>query len=116
MVRSLALVLGLLFLGEIATALVDAPIPGAALGLALLAASLVIQGGPSAELEGLFAGVAPNAPLLFVPAAAGIVANLDLLALFWVQVVAAVVLGTAVTLLVAGLCAQALLRLERRAA
>lgn len=116
MIRALALVLGLLFLGETLAFLIGVRIPGAALGLAALVVLLAIAGGPDAEMERLFDGVAPNAPLLFVPAAAGIVANLDLLALFWMQVAAAVVLGTAATVLVAGLCAQALLRFDRRAA
>ena len=116
MVRVLALVLALLFCGEAIAALLGVPIPGAALGLAALTAHLAIKGGPDPVMERVFDGVAPNAPLLFVPAAAGIVANLDLLALFWVQFVAAVVLGTGATLIVAGLCAQALLRPARRTA
>lgn len=116
MVRVLALVLALLFGGETAAALLALPIPGAALGLAALVVLLAIRGGPHHEMERLFDGVAPNAPLLFVPAAAGIVANLDLLALFWAQFVAAVVLGTGATLIAAGLCAQALLRTTRQSA
>ncbi len=116
MVRVLALVLALLFCGETAAALLDVPIPGAALGLAALTAHLAIRGGPDPEMARLFDGAAPNMPLLFVPAAAGIVANLDLLTLFWAQFVAAVVLGTGATLLVAGLCAQAMLRFVRQSA
>lgn len=116
MTRSVAIVLILLILGEAITERFALPIPGAALGLATLMVMLGIRGGPDPEMERLFDGVAPNAPLLFVPAAAGIVANLDLLTLFWAQFVVAVVFGTGATLIVAGLCAQTLLRAARRAA
>ncbi len=114
MVRALALVLALLFAGETATALMNINIPGAALGLAGLALLLATRGGPDAEMERLFDGVAPNAPLLFVPAAVGVVANLDLVAQFWAHFAVAVVLGTSATLILAGWCAQALLRRRGR--
>ncbi|SER87896.1 LrgA family protein [Tranquillimonas rosea] len=116
MIRAFALALGLLFVGELATTLMNAPIPGAALGLTAVVALFALRGRPDPDLERLFDGVAPHTPLLFVPTAAGLVAHVDLLALFWVPIVVAVVLGTATTLVVAGLCAQALLCSERSAA
>lgn len=110
MVRALAMTLALLFVGETTAACLDLPIPGAALGLVGLAAILAATGGPDPAMAQLFDGVAPNAPLLFVPAAVGVVANLDVLELFWAHFAVAVILGTAMTLVVAGLCAQVLLR------
>lgn len=84
--------------------------------MGFLALWLINWGGPDAAIAQLFDTTAPHFPLLFVPAAVGVVANLDLLALFWAQFVAAVVLGTCATILVAGLCAQALLRSARQSA
>ena len=116
MIQSLALILLLLFVGETVAASVGWPVPGAALGLFGLAVYLGVTGGPDADLERLFDGLAPNVPMLFVPAAAGVIANLDLLASSWLYVLVAVVLGTGATLMTAGLCAQALLGGARRPA
>jgi holin-like protein len=48
--------------------------------------------------------------LFFVPAAVGVIASLDVLAFAWLYVAAAIVVGTAVTILVTGVVAQSLLR------
>lgn len=110
MVHALASLLALLLLGETTVALLEVPVPGAALGLAGLAATFALRGSAHEEMTRLFDAIAPNVPLLFVPAAVGVVANLDILALFWAHFAVAVVLGTSVTMVVSGFCAQALLR------
>lgn len=111
---ALALVTCLLVAGETAASLFHLPVPGAALGLLGLAALLAARGGPDPTMERLFDGVAPHAPILFVPMAVGVVASREALALFWAHLAVAVVVGTAATLVVTGLCAQALLRRTER--
>lgn len=109
MVRSAAIVLTLLICGDAIAEHFDLPIPGAALGLVVLAATFWALGGPDKGSEELFDFAAPYFPLFFVPAAVGVVANLDVLASAWVHVIVAVIAGTAVTLLATGLVAQALM-------
>lgn len=60
-------------------------------------------------MAALFDAVAPRFQLLFVPAAVGVVANLDLLAASWISFAAAIVAGTAIAIVVTGLLVQALL-------
>lgn len=110
MIHALAFVFGLLLLGEIFAAVSGLPVPGAALGLAALAAAIASSGGPSSEMGRLFDAVAPHVPLLFVPATVSVIARLDDIAQVWAYLAVAAIPGTALTLAVAGLAAQALLK------
>jgi holin-like protein len=111
MTQAAAVALVLLILGEAIAETFALPIPGSALGLCALAAGFAILGRPDEGSEALFDLVAPYFPFFFVPAAVGVVANLDLLAFAWMHVVAAIVAGTAATITVTGLTVQALLRI-----
>jgi holin-like protein len=111
MVRSIAILLLLSALGDAVANWSQLPVPGPAVGLGLLVGIFVIRGAPDQGLAKLFDAVSPFFPLFFVPAAAGIVANLELFAHAWVHVLAAVVLGTVATIAVTGIVAQLLLRM-----
>lgn len=110
MIRSAAIVLCLLIAGDVAAELYAMPVPGAALGLAALTLAFAALGGPDRGAEELFDFAAPYFPLFFVPAAVGVVANLDMLSFAWTYLLVAIVAGTAVTLLATGLVFQSLLR------
>ena len=113
MIQSAAAVLALMILGEAIATHAALPIPGAALGLLALTAVFALRGGPDRGSEKLFDVATPYFPLLFVPAAVGVIANLDVLAGAWLHVLAALIPGTTITLLVTGHVFQALL--QRRA-
>ena len=110
MVRSAAIVLILLICGDAIVERFELPVPGAAIGLVALATAFWAIGGPDKGSEELFDFAAPYFPLFFVPAAVGVVANLEVLAIAWVHVATAIIAGTAATLLVTGWIVQAFLR------
>lgn len=110
MVRSAAIVICLLVLGDVISDQYSLPVPGAALGLAMLTMIFTVRGGPDPGSEELFDFAAPYFPLFFVPAAVGVVANLDMLFASWVYIAIAIVAGTAVTLVATGIVFQCLLR------
>lgn len=110
MTRSVAILLLLLILGDAIAERFSLPVPGAALGLAALSIAFAIRGGPDPGSEELFDFAAPYFPLFFVPAAVGVVANIEIISIAWVFILTAVVLGTIVTLLITGLVFQALIR------
>lgn len=114
MVQAFALVLSLLFLGEMVTDLFSLPAPGPALGMLALFTLLVTRGGPEPQLEAVFDGIAPNAPIFFVPALVGVVANLDRLAASWLYYAVAIVLSTAATLVITAMALEALLRASEK--
>jgi holin-like protein len=106
----MGLVLGLTVIGDAVAESLAVPVPGAAIGMMVLASVFAVRGGADSASEQIFDVTAPHIPLFFVPAAAGIVASTDLLARAWLSVCVAIVLGTAVTLITTGTLAQVLLR------
>jgi holin-like protein len=110
MIRAAAIVLVLLLIGDVVSERLSLPIPGAAIGLVVLAMAFAVRGGPDEGSEALFDFAAPYFPLFFVPAAVGVVASLDILAGAWIEIAIAIVFGTGATLLVTGWITQALLR------
>jgi holin-like protein len=110
MTPSAALVLGALILGQVFVDWLSLPFPGSAVGLLLLAAVFAIHGGPDTGTAQLFDLAAPYFQLFFVPAAVGVIANLDLLGATWVFMMVAIVLGTSLSLVCTGLAFQAMLR------
>lgn len=110
MFKSLAIVFALAAMGDSLVDIFELPVPGAALGMIMLAGFFSWRRGPGTSMAGLFDGMAPHLPLFFVPAAVGIVASAELLSQAWVHIATAIALGTATTIGVTGLIAQRLLR------
>lgn len=110
MLPSLVLVLISIALGDLVTAALHVPIPGSVLGLVAAAAFFAWRGEPTSSMGSMFDLLIPHAPLLFVPAGAGLVAHFDLLASSWLPIVAATVLGTAGALVATGIAAQLLMQ------
>jgi holin-like protein len=109
MIRSLVTALALAVLGDVISGMLAAPIPGSSIGMLLLASVFVARGGADSGSARLFDLASPHFPLFFIPAAVGVIASRELLAAAWLQVAAAIVVGTLVTIAVTGLLAQHLL-------
>ena len=114
MIQSMVVVLALAVLGDTLADALDAPVPGAAIGLVLLAGLFTVRGGPDRDSAVLFEGVAPHFPLFFIPAASGLVASTDLLASAWLYVATAILASTVAAIAVTGLVVQLALRLLQR--
>lgn len=109
MLFSFAFLVALLILGDALAMATGWPVPGPAVGLAVLTAAFAWEGSPHPGFIRLFDLAAPWFPLFFVPAAVGVLAHLALLGAAWLHVAVAIVLGTALTLVITGQLAQALL-------
>ncbi len=91
------------------------PLPGPVLGMALLAAVLLLRRRePDEALVTTSNGLLRWLGLLFVPAGAGVVANLPLLRSAWLPIVVALVVSTVLTASVTALVMQALQRRGER--
>lgn len=104
-----ALLVALVILGDTLATVIGWPVPGPAVGLAVLTAAFAREGRPHPGFERLFDLAAPWFPLFFVPAAVGILAHLALFSAAWLHVAVAIVLGTALALVITGQIAQVLL-------
>jgi len=114
MIRAIIVVLILYMLGEMLAEKIGLAIPGATIGLLILMGFFIAQGGVDDGSAQVFDAFAPHFPLFFIPAAAGIVANLDVVAQNWFYILLAICLGTGVTIAFTGMLTQSLLPLVKR--
>lgn len=114
MLPSFAFLLVLVILGDALSVATGWPLPGPAIGLAVLTAAFAWEGRPQPGFEQLFNLASPWFPLFFVPAAVGVVAHLALLSAAWLHVTVAIILSTALVLVITGQLAQALLGLVEK--
>lgn len=106
--------LAVVLLGDVISVALDLPVPGAVLGLLVVTVWFVARGAPDPAAARLFDAVIPHAPILFVLAGAGVIANLDTIAGGLVAILLVITLGTAVAMVATGLVLQGLLRLFAR--
>ena len=100
MLASLTLLLVFQLIGETIVQWLRLPVPGPVLGMLLLFATLVIRGGVPPALRNTANGLLQHLSLLFVPAGAGVMTHFSLLTTAWLPTTAAILLSTAITLLV----------------
>lgn len=113
---SFVVLLAAQLVGEALHQLLHLPLPGAVLGMALLAVVLLARRRePHAALVTTSNGLLRWLGLLFVPAGAGVFANLELVRAAWVPVTVALVGSTLVTATVTAVVMQTLLRRRRGA-
>ena len=97
--------------GEALVRLSGLNFPGPVLGMGLMLALVAAAGRSGAALDRVSDTILKNLSLLFVPAAVGVVQQLELIAAHWIAVVAAVVGSTLLTLVVTVLVFRATSRL-----
>ena len=105
------LLLGGQLAGEVVARGLGLAVPGPVLGMALLAALLVVRPGLHAVVGPIAATLLGNLSLLFVPAAVGVVQVLPLLAAEGGAIAAAVLVSTLASLVVTALTFRAVVRL-----
>jgi len=110
MLGPLTLLLACQFVGEVVVRAVGAPLPGPVLGLLILLAILSVRGGPDPELRSVSDALLRYLALLFVPAAVGVITQLDVLGRNWLPVLVSILVSTALGLLVTGLLMQRFVR------
>lgn len=110
MLRSLTTLLLCQFVGEVIGRALELPLPGPVIGLVLLLGLLVVRHGPDEAMRSTSNGLLRHLSLLFVPAGVGVVTQLDALAQDWVAIGGAVLVSTALGLVVTGVVMQSLSR------
>jgi len=100
-----ALCLLLLFqlAGEVVSQALALPVPGPALGMAMLFAALAVRGGPAEAFRDTTNGLLRHLSLLFVPAGAGVMLHGARLGQEWLPIVGALVGSTAIAVVATGL-------------
>lgn len=115
MVRGLVVLLLCQLVGQFVVTATGIPVPGPVLGMVILFVGLRLRRpGPESGVVRVSDGLLRHLQLLFVPAGAGVVAYLPLLAGSWLPIVGGLVLGWLGTLLLAAGAGAGALRLESR--
>ena len=98
MLPSLTLLIVCQFTGEVITRTAGLPLPGPVVGLVLLLVLLIARGGPDEGMKTTASGLLRHLLLLFVPAGAGIVTQLDVLGRNLLPAMVAIVISTSLGL------------------
>ena len=98
-------------IGEAAVRLVDLPVPGPVLGLALLLATLALRRGVPASLESTAGGLLKHFSLLFVPAGVGVLQHLGRIEAEWLAIAAALLVSSVATIVVTAVVMRGMIRL-----
>jgi len=118
MIEAICTLLGFELLGEFVRGALHLPLPGPVTGMLLLTLWLALRGRgvetagetPASPLDQVAGALLKHMGLLFVPAGVGIVAEAGLVRLQWLPIMAGVIGSTVLSLVVAGLVMQHLLR------
>lgn len=110
MLPALTLLIVCQFVGEALTRAADLPLPGPVIGLVILLIYLVARGGPTEEMKATSSGLLRYLLLLFVPAGAGVVTQLDVLGRNILPALVAIAISTALGLGVTAWTMQRLMR------
>ena len=99
--------------GEIVVVVLQLPIPGPVIGMALLFTTLIARRAVGDELRQAAHGLLRHLSLLFVPAGVGVMAHLGRLTDEWWPIAVSLVVSTLVTIAVTALVMRALLARRR---
>ncbi len=110
MITAFILTVSIIILGDTVTTLLQLPVPGPIIGLICTTVYFARRGSPEPAMARMFDGVIVYAPMLFVPAGVGVVEYLSVIRSGFWAITAVITLGTAATMLAAGLAMQCVLR------
>ena len=103
MIETMALLLGLQLIGEILVRLLNLPVPGPVIGMALLFLGLILRGKKVPDTVGEVAGgLLSHLSMLFIPAGVGVVLYLGVIADHWAALGTSLVISTLLTIAVTG--------------
>lgn len=109
-VRQLIIILLISFVGEILNYLLPLPVPASIYGLLLLFAGLVSGVIPLEKVKDTGHFLVEIMPLMFIPAAVGLLESWGVLQPVWMPIITITVVSTVVVIVAAGLTTQGIIR------
>ena len=115
-IKQFGIILLITFIGEILHTLLPIPVPAGLYGIVLLFVGLQTGIVPLAEVRDASKFLIQIMPLMFIPAAVGLIDTWEILAPSWIQFLIVTVVTTVVVMAVSGLITQAVIRSRKRKA
>jgi holin-like protein len=112
--RQFGIILAVTFIAEIAKYLIPLPIPASIYGMLFMLAALKTGLVPLNSVKEAGNYLIEIMPLMFIPAAVGLLAALDELRDVWIPVAVMIVIVTVIVMGVTGRVTQLMIRMERR--
>jgi len=109
-VKQFGIILLITFIGEILHALLPIPVPAGIYGIILMFIGLQTGIIPLSEVKDASKFLIEIMPLMFIPAAVGLIDTWEVIAPSWLQFVIVTVLTTVIVMAVSGLVTQAVIR------
>lgn len=113
-VKQFGIILLITFIGEVLNELLPIPVPAGIYGIVLLFAALKLRIIPVEQVKEASSFLIQIMPLMFIPAAVGLVETWDILAPSWIQFTIVTVVTTVIVMAVSGLVTQGVIRLRSR--
>ena len=113
-VKQFGIILLITFIGEVLHELLPIPVPAGIYGIVLLFICLKTKLIPVSEVKEASNFLIQIMPIMFIPAAVGLIDTWDILAPSWIQFLIVTVVTTVVVLVVSGLVTQAVIRLRNK--
>lgn len=115
-IKQFGIILLITFIGEIIHELIPIPVPAGIYGIVLLFAGLRTGVVPLSEVKDASKFLIQIMPLMFIPAAVGLIDTWEVLSPSWLQFLIVTFMTTVVVMAVSGLVTQAVIRLRNRKA
>ena len=113
-VKQFGIILLITFIGEVLHELLPIPVPAGIYGIILLFICLKTRLIPVSEVKEASGFLIQIMPIMFIPAAVGLIETWDILAPSWIQFLIVTVVSTVIVMAVSGLITQAVIRARRR--
>ena len=113
-IKQFSIIITVSFLGEVLHALLPLPIPASIYGLLLMLAGLCCHIIPMDEVKETGKFLVEVMPLMFIPAAVGLLETWDVIAPAWLEYVAVTVLSTWIVMIISGKVTQSVIRHRKK--
>lgn len=113
-IKQLLIILLISFIGESLNYFIPLPIPGGIYGMILMFILLCIGVIKLHHIKEVSRFLIDIMPMLFIPSAVGIIAQVDKLESIWFQIIIITIITTIITMVVTGLTSQAIIRVKKR--
>lgn len=113
-IKQVLIILLISFIGELLNYFIPIPVPGSIYGMILMFILLCTGVVKLHQIKNVGNFLIDIMPMLFIPSAVGIMAQLDSLKSIWIEIIIITIATTIIVMTVTGLTTQTIIRMKKR--